>query len=60
MPARVDLPLIRRDHTPIETPTIGRASTWSFVDQSGNRHTNPVTTNQPLTTLTDAKPETVC
>jgi hypothetical protein len=60
MPARVDLPLIRRrDRKPVGTLTIVRANHPAFTDETGARRTNPIRIDQLLITLTDAKGETV-
>jgi hypothetical protein len=60
MPARVDLPLIRRrDQKPVGTLTLVRANHPAFTDESGARRSNPVRIDQLLITLTDAAGETV-
>ena len=60
MPACIDLPLIRkRDRKHVGTLTIVRASHWSFVDEVGQRHSDPKRIDQLLITLTDATGETV-
>jgi hypothetical protein len=60
MPARIDLPLIRkRDRKPVGTLTIVRANHPAFTDEHGARRSNPARIDQLLITLTDTKGETV-
>jgi hypothetical protein len=61
MPARVDLPLIRRrDRNLVGSLAFARANHPAFTDEHGSRRVNPIRLEQLLITPTDAKGETIC